>query len=50
MKIKLQKALELIMAQQEWIMTVPVNTQLPAMPGFSAEEVVAEIKEALKTC
>lgn len=37
-KTPLEHALDLIQAQKAWIMAVPDDTVLPAMPGFDREE------------
>lgn len=37
-KTPLEHALDLIQAQKAWIMAVPDDTPLPAMPGFDREE------------
>ncbi len=37
-KTPLEHALDLIRAQKDWIMAVPDDTPLPAMPGFDREE------------
>lgn len=46
----LAQALALIGAQKEWIMAVPADTPLPAMPGFDrdfADELEAKLRKAV---